>query len=145
MTQLRGVANVDDAYLAAISDMPEAYLECRGSQHRMEITDPFRVVDSRSEQGAQPHMGHDVYAKRVLVCDRCGMERRDFYAITSRRGHTMLVKINATYSPPEGYAISGLGRVAGSRGLVLGMELEHQIQATKTRGRGRPRKGGDAS
>lgn len=135
---------VEDDFLDAVGDMVEAYLECRGSQHLMEITDPFRIVDSRVEERARPHMGHDVYAKRDLRCDRCGMVRHDFYAITSSRGHTMLVKINATYEPPEGYSVSGLGRVPGGRGLVLGMALDRAISRTAVRGRGRPRRGGDA-
>lgn len=135
---------VEDDFLDATTEMPDTYLECRGSQHRMVLTEAFRIVDSRVEQRAQPHMGHDVYAKRSMECDRCGMVRHDFYAITSRRGHTMLVKINATYQPPEGYAVSGLGRVSGGRGLVLGMALDRAMNKTATRGRGRPRKGGDA-
>jgi len=139
MTELRGVANTEDAYLAHLANMPEEYIECRSTQHRMTITNPFRVVDSRVEDGAWPHMGNHVYAKRVLTCDRCGMVRNDFYAISSRRGHTYLTKINATYQPPEGYAVTGLGRVEGSRGLVLGLGLD--ISDTPVRGRGRPRKG----
>ena len=139
MTELRRVATTEDAYLATLANMPETYLECRSTQHRMTITDPFRVVDSRTEQGARPHMGHTLYAKRVLACDRCGMVRNDFYAISSRRGHTYLTKINATYLPPDGYAVTGLGRVEGSRGLVLGLGLD--LGDTPVRGRGRPRKG----
>ena len=139
MTELRGVANTEDAYLTHLANMPEEYIECRSTQHRMAITEPFRVVDSRVEQGAWPHMGNHVYAKRTLTCDRCGMVRHDFYAISSRRGHTYLTKINATYEPPEGYSVSGLGRVEGSRGLVLGLGLD--ISDTPVRGRGRPRRG----
>jgi hypothetical protein len=138
MTELRRVASAEDAYLAHLANMPEEYLECRSTQHKMTITDPFRIVDSRAEEGAYPHMGNYVYAKRSLTCDRCGMVRHDFYSISSRRGHTYLTKINATYQPPEGYAVSGLGRVEGSRGLVLGLGLD--ITDIPVRGRGRPRK-----
>jgi len=139
MTELRRVSNTEDAYLASLANMPEEYLECRSTQHRMAITEPFRVVDARNEEGARPHMNNYLYAKRVLTCDRCGMVRNDFYAISSRRGHTYLTKINATYLPPEGYAVHGLGRVEGSRGLVLGLGLD--LDDIPVRGRGRPRKG----
>jgi hypothetical protein len=139
MTTLRGVTTTEDAYLASLANMPEAYLDCRSTQHRMNVTDSFRIVDTRTEHGARPHMGHTLYAKRVLTCDRCGMVRNDFYAISSRRGHNFLTKINATYEPPEGYAVTGLGRVEGSRGLVLGMGLD--LGETPVRGRGRPRRG----
>lgn len=138
MTELRSVANSEDAYLAHLANMPENYLDCRSTQHRMNVTDPFRIVDSRNEEGARPHMGHTLYAKRVLECDRCGMVRNDFYAISSRRGHTVLTKINATYQAPDGYNISGLGRVPSSRGLVLGLGLD--LSDTPVRGRGRPRR-----
>jgi hypothetical protein len=137
VTTLRGVASIEDAYLAALGDMPETYLECRSTQHRMNVTDSFRIVDTRTEKGARPHMGHTLYAKRVCTCDRCGMVRNDFYAISSRRGHNYLTKINATYEPPEGYSVPGLGRVEGSRGLALGLGLD--IGETQVRGRGRPR------
>jgi hypothetical protein len=69
------------------------------------------------------------------------MIRHDYYSMTSRRGHTMLEKINATYEPPPGYATKGLGRIQGNRGLVLGMALEREINGTPVRGRGRPRRG----
>lgn len=140
MTTLRGVASAEDAFLHAIAEMPDTYQECRATQHRMNITDPFRIVDTKAEAGTRPHLGHEVYAKRVLVCDRCGMERRDYYAISSRRGHTVLRRINATYLAPEGYATVGLGRVTDNRGLILGLALEAEIQG-QTPKRGRPRKG----
>ena len=143
MTTLRSVASNEDAYLASLADMPDAYLECRATQHRMNVTDPFRIVDSRTEQGAREHKGHTLYAKRVCTCDRCGMVRNDYYAISSRRGHHFLTKINATYEPPEGYAVHGLGRVEGGRGLVLGLGLD--LSETPVRGRGRPRRGGGAA
>lgn len=139
----RAVTN-EDQFVAAVQAMPVEYLECRSSQHKMSITDPFRVVDSEHEHGARPHMGNKVYARRDLSCDRCGMERHDFYAISSRRGHMMLTRINASYNPPEGYATQGLGRIPASRGLVMGIALQQEIQETEVRGQGRPRKGGAA-
>lgn len=146
MTVLRGVAGVEDAYLTALQNMPEGYLECRSTQHRMNVTEPFRIVDTDNEAGARPHMGHKIYAKRTLECDRCvdpetghGMIRHDFYAITSRRGHTVLTKINSTYVGPPRYFIEGLGRPEGARGLVLGLGLD--LSSVPVRGRGRPRKG----
>jgi len=145
---LRVVGDPEDAFLAAAGDMPDAYLECRGSQHRFNIAEPFRIVDSGREEGFRKHGGHQVYAVRKMVCDRCidpetghSMVRYDFYEITSHRGHTFLQKIDARYEPPPGYATTGLGRIAGNRGLVLGMALDRAIASTPTRGRGRPRKG----
>jgi hypothetical protein len=145
---LRSVRNVEDAFLEAVDEMPEGYLECRGSQHRFNIIEPFRIVDSAHEAGARPHMGHVVYAKRTLKCDRCidpetgkSMIRHDFYAITSRRGHTYLEKINATYEGPPRYATKGLGRVDGNRGLILGAQLDLAMNQAPVRGRGRPKKG----
>lgn len=138
MTTLRGVSSVEDAYLTALTNMPDSYQECRSTQHRMNVVDQFRIVDTEHEAGARPHLGHTLYAKRTLACDRCGMQRNDFYAISSRRGHTYLTKINATYSPPEGYAVTGLGRVEGGRGLALGRDLD--LSGVPVRGRGRPRR-----
>lgn len=134
----------EDLYYAALQEMarehPE-YLECRGGQHRMNLVEPFRIVDTDNETGMYPHEGHRVYARRVLECDRCGKRRNDFYAITSHRGHTLLRRINATYEDPPGYAIPGLGRVPNARGLVMGMALDENMSGTQVRGRGRPRRG----
>ena len=136
---LRSVGSTEDAFINAVAAMPPEFLACRGSSHRFNISDDFRVVDSVHEQGKRPQGGQQVYAERRLECDRCGMVRVDHYAITSRGGHTMLTKINAIYSAPEGYATVGLGRIAGNRGLVLGMALDNQLQG-RNRGRGRPRR-----
>jgi hypothetical protein len=145
--KLRVVSDPEGEFLAAVEQMPEGYLECRGSQHRFNLIEPFRIVDSGREQGYRSHGGHQVYAVRVLECDRCidpetghGMIRHDYYEITSHRGHTFLRKINASYLPPAGYATSGLGRIAGNRGLVLGAALDRTMNGTPVRGRGRPRR-----
>lgn len=137
MTELRGVVSTEDAYVAQLSNLPGEYLECRSTQHRMNITNPFRIVDTRAEADARAHMGHLLYARRDLECDRCGMVRHDFYAITSRRGHAVLTRINATYHAPEGYLITGLGTVPGRRGLALGIGLD--LSDVPVQGRGRPR------
>lgn len=139
----------EDDFVDAIEDMPESYIECRGTQHRWVLIEPFRIVDTRRENGAHPHMGEQVYARRVLECDRCideetgrGALRFDYYRITSHRGHTFLEKLGSSgYKTPKGYAVKGTGRGAGTRGLVLGMALDRAMNATRTRGRGRPRRG----
>ena len=145
----RAVDN-EDLYYAALEVMARDYphyLECRGGQHLMELQDPFRIVDSKVEQGARPHMGHDVYAKRQYECSRCGKKRNDFYEISSHRGHMVLKRINATYQDPPGFAITGLGRMPLARGLVMGMALQAEIGNIAVPGRGRPRRarGGGAA
>jgi len=143
----------EDLYFAALQQMARDYphyLECRGGQHLMELVEPFRVVDSRTELDEKghrlhAHMGHDVYARRQFECTRCGKKRFDFYEISSYRGHMMLRRINAGYQDPPGFAILGLGRMPNARGLVMGMALEAEISAIPVRGRGRPKKGGGAA
>lgn len=139
---------VEDDFMAMTEEMPEGYLECRGSQHRFVTVEPFRIIDSRREEGFYAHEGNATYAYRKMQCDRCvdpetglSMVRHDFYSITSHRGHTFLEKINSRYEPPPHYATKGLGRVAGNRGLILGAQLDRNINVTQIRGRGRPRKG----
>jgi hypothetical protein len=138
----------EDDFLASYEDKPDGYLECRGSQHRFVTVEPFRIVDSRNEEGFYAHEGNYTYAYRRMECDRCvdpetghGMIRHDFYAISSRRGHTYLEKISARYQPPAGYyAPPGLGGLAGNRGLILGAQLDRNVNVTPIRGRGRPRR-----
>jgi len=136
-----------EEFLKIADEMPDGYLECRGSQHRFVTAEPWRVVDSRNEEGFYPHQGNTTYAYRRMECDRCidpetgvGMIRHDFYAITSHRGHTFLRKIDSRYTPPRGYATRGLGRVEGNRGLILGAALDRAMGAVAVRGRGRPKK-----
>lgn len=144
---MRAVQTPEDAFLSVAEEMPDGYLECRGSQHRFVLIEPFRIVDSEREDGARPHQGHVKYARRVLECDRCidpetghGMIRYDFYSISSLRGHTFLEKINARYIAPAGYSVKGIGRVENNRGLILGAQLDRSLQGTVVRGRGRPSK-----
>lgn len=139
MTTLRGVASVEDAYLARIAEMPENFRACRSGQHWMLVVDAPRIVDSRHEEGIRAIKGEQVYAKQKCECQRCGKVRWDYFRITSRRGHQLLQKIGAYYEKLEGYDIEGLGNVPGARGLVLGLSLE--LEPQPTRGRGRPRKG----
>jgi len=139
---------VEDDFLAMAAGMPDGYLECRGSQHRFVTVENWRVVDSRREEGFYSHNGETTYAYRRMQCDRCvdpetglSMVRHDFYRITSHRGHTFLEKLQPRYQAPPGYATRGLGRVMGSRGLILGAQLDRAMNVTPIRGRGRPRKG----
>lgn len=138
MTTLRGVANIEDVYLARIAEMPENFRACRAGQHWMLVVDPPRIVDSREEH-VQPIKGEQVYARQKCECQRCGKVRWDYFRISSRHGHQRLDKIGAYYVKLEGYDIHGLGVVPGARGFLLGMTLELETQPT--RGRGRPRKG----
>lgn len=139
MTTLRSVVDREDAFLAAIADMPPEYLFCRTSQHRWPAEPPpFRVIDSRVEEGEYAHRGQTKYAKRVMECDRCGALRHDYYELTSRRGRTILRKLDARYDLPPGYATKGLGVVPDYRGLILGLSLD--INDVPVRGRGRPKK-----
>ena len=142
--RLRAVADPVDVFIAAIEEMPEAFLTCRGAQHRWPQTlPPFHVIDSKREKDRHPRGGHDTYAERVLICDRCGMERSDAYAITSMRGRTALHRINSTYTPPPGYSIEGVKgqSTKGLRDLIHGAAFDRDINHTQVRGRGRPRKG----
>ena len=142
MTTLRSVVDREDAFLAAVADMQPEYLICRTNQHRWpEVPQAFRVVDSKVEEHEYAHRGQTRYAKRELVCDRCGTVRHDYYEMTSRRGHTILRKLDARYEYPTGYATKGLGVVPDYRGLILGLALDEALNATPVRGRGRPKKG----
>lgn len=139
---------VEDDFLALAAEMPDGYLECRGSQHRFVTVEEWRIIDSRREEGFHAHVGEQTYAYRRMQCDRCvdpetglSMIRHDFYRITSLRGHTFLEKITSRYEAPPHYATKGLGRVGGNRGLILGAALDRTMNVTSIRGRGRPRKG----
>ena len=142
---MRAVRDVEDAFLERVATWKEEhpeYLICRTSQHRWpQVPPPFRVVDSRTEEGEYAHHGQTTYAKRTLTCERCGGKRHDYYAMTSRRGHTILRKLDARYDLPPGYATKGLGAVPDARGLILGLELQDVINETPVPGRGRPKKG----
>ena len=124
-------------FLAHIAAMPEEWRLCRGGQHRFNVADPLRVVDSSVEQDARPIKGEKVYARQTVECDRCGKVRHDYYRITSRHGHQMCIKIGVYYEKLEGYDLNGNGVIPGNKALVLGMALE---LSAPIRGRGRPRK-----
>lgn len=140
--KLSVVSDPLDAYIAAITSLPERFLVCRDTQHRWPLEPPpFHVVDSKRETGRRARGGHAVYAERVFVCERCGMERSDAYQITSLRGRTSLRRINASYDPPDGYRIEGVGQsVRGMRDLLHGVMFDRAVADTPVQGRGRPKK-----
>jgi hypothetical protein len=72
------------------SDYPDTFLECRATQHRWQRVGLYHAY------------GEIV---RVLTCERCGCDRRDYW---SARGVRLR---NSTYDHPDGYSI-GDGGVA---------------------------------
>jgi len=40
------IQDAEDVFLAHIAAMPEEWRLCRGGQHRFNVADPLRVVDS---------------------------------------------------------------------------------------------------
>jgi ribosomal protein L37E len=126
-------------FLAALAEMPGSYLECRSMLHSWSAADgKFTIVDTNVETSRRRRGGEAVYAERVLTCTRCGMERSDAYRMTSRRGHTALQKIDARYTPPEGYYVKGSGKL--SKDLLLGAKFDADLaEVTPTRRRARKR------
>jgi hypothetical protein len=132
----------EDAFLAAVARMPEAFRQCRTGQHKMTEIESLRIVNVE-EEGVNPIKGERTYARRTVECDRCGKTRHDYFRVGTRRGHQYCDKIGAYYEKLEGYDIEGLGVIPGGRGLILGMMLD--LPTPPVRGRGRPSKGGDAT
>jgi hypothetical protein len=69
-------------------DYPDTYLECRALQHRWKRIGLYHAY------------GEIV---RVLTCERCGCDRRDYW---SARGVRLR---NSTYDHPDGYSIGNGG------------------------------------
>lgn len=139
--RLSAVRDPLDVYIAGLDGMPENFLACRESQHRWDVLENFRIVDAGKESDRRARGGHTVYAERVLVCERCGMERSDAYHISSFRGRTALQRINASYTAPDGYSIEGVGNnIKGMRDLVHGAMFDRVLNQTPVRKPGRPRK-----
>jgi hypothetical protein len=124
-----------EAYLDFLARVPRSYLNCRTMQHRWGDDAEFTLVDSGRETGRRARGGEQVFAERVVVCDRCGMERSTAYRVTSTRGHVALVPIAVTYSPPPGYSLHGVGPVG--RDLLLGLVYEQDLGRPGGRGRRR--------
>lgn len=122
-----------EEFLRSLAGMPDEFLQCRAMRHAWEEEQPFTVVDSTRESGRRPRGGEQVYAERILACSRCGMQRSDAFRITSSNGHSALVKVGASYSPPPNYFVEGAGRLSSE--LVLGAKFDRDMAKVRVRRR----------
>lgn len=76
-----------DAVEELDSDYPENYLQCRSLQHRWGLIGYY-------------HAGGEIV--RSLMCERCGMDRHDFWSPGG-------VRLRNTYTQPSGYRITNGG------------------------------------
>ena len=87
---------------AQLREMPDEFIRCRDIRHSWAVVESYREV-------TDPALGKNVFS-RILMCESCGAVRRDIYRHTRQEG---MVKINAYYRTPPGYAFKNLSDVPG--------------------------------
>jgi len=123
VTQRRRRSNLrerEDLFGEAVEHMSDAYLQCRDLAHDWLITRNYHLVDAAEDVSVQPRLGHNVFVRRLLQCQRCGKKRNDAYIVATKRGWQALEKLNSTYEDPEGYSVKGIGHLAGTSDMVRG-------------------------
>lgn len=118
----------EDEVYRLISELPQAYLQCRDMSHKWDLQHDYAIVDTKVMTHRQPRGGFTRYAERVLKCGRCGMVRSDAYALQKWRSYTVLDKINSGYLPPTNYRLKGVGRFGGLPSIVRGVAFERALQ-----------------
>lgn len=111
----------EDTFMAAVSDMPDNFLQCRDLKHRWDVVRDYHLVDASKDADIEPRLGYAVYIRRLLRCPRCGKKRSDAFVLSDDRRFQVLEKLNSTYTDSDGYLVKGVGRrISGTADLVRG-------------------------
>ena len=80
------------------------YIECRSIRHTWAMN-RFSAVNAEESAKVRKPVGASQVIKRVLICDRCGTVRNDYFGRNSSRG--MFDRIKSEYAYPKGYTFVG--------------------------------------
>jgi hypothetical protein len=102
----------------------DTYLDCRGIQHRWQITDDLHVTE-KVENGEM--------VERHLVCERCTTVRRDRFLMRMDRWSVRRLQVlGASYQYPEDYLLSEMGMVESPREVLRSEQLRRSLNTRKT-------------
>jgi hypothetical protein len=108
---------------AALQDYSEIYLQCRGIQHRWEVTNDLHITEKME--------GGDL-VERHFQCENCETERRDrFLMRRDRWSNYRLEVLGAQYKYPEGYLMSEMGIAEHPREILRHEQLRRAMGTRK--------------
>ncbi len=103
----------------------DTYLDCRGIQHRWQITDDLHVTE-KVENGEM--------VERHLVCERCTTVRRDRFLMRMDRWSVRRLHVlGASYQYPEDYLLSEMGQADSPREVLRSEQLRRAMNKTRAK------------
>jgi hypothetical protein len=123
MPALQTTADPSHTLAAALEGYSEVYLQCRGIQHRWDITDDMHIAE-RTEDGN--------LVVRLFECANCGTIRKDRFLMRMDRWQVNRLEVlGASYKYPEDYLMSEMGGAEHPREILRFEQLRRTLGPRK--------------
>jgi hypothetical protein len=104
---------------AALEDYSEVYLQCRGIQHRWEVTSDLQITEKLQ--------GGDL-VERHFTCERCGTVRKDRFLMRMDRWSVYRLEVlGAQYKYPDDYLMREMGVAEHPREILRHEQLRRAL------------------
>jgi hypothetical protein len=125
MSATRQENNPSLSLAAVLEGYSDIYLDCRGIQHRWNITDDLHVAE-KVENGE--------LVERHLECERCTTVRRDRFLMRMDRWSVRRLQVlGAVYQYPEDYLLSEMGQADSPREVLRSEQLRRAMNKTRAK------------
>jgi hypothetical protein len=108
---------------AALENYSEIYLQCRGIQHRWEVTEELHIAEKLE--------GGDL-VERHLTCENCETLRKDRFLMRADRWKVYRLEVlGAVYKYPEDYLMSEMNLAEHPREILRHEQLRRALGTRK--------------
>jgi hypothetical protein len=108
---------------AALEGYSDVYLQCRGIQHRWNITEDMHISE-RTEDGS--------LVVRIFECENCETTRKDRFMMRMDRWQVNRLEVlGAQYKYPEDYRMSEMGLAEHPREILRFEQLRRTLGPRK--------------
>ena len=110
---------------AALRDYSDVYLQCRGIQHRWNVTEDMHITEKLQ--------GGDL-VERIFTCENCETLRKDRFLMRSDRWQVYRLEVlGAQYHYPDGYLMHEMGKAEHPREILRHEQLRRALGDRKLR------------
>jgi hypothetical protein len=108
---------------AALEGYSDVYLQCRGVQHRWNVTEDLHISE-RTEDGN--------LVERIFECENCETQRKDRFMMRMDRWQVNRLEVlGAQYKYPEDYLMSEMGLAEHPREILRFEQLRRTLGPRK--------------
>ena len=124
MSATRQENNQSLTLVAALEGYSDVYLDCRGIQHRWDITADLHISEKLEGEGE--------LVERHLTCEKCETVRKDRFLLRSDRWSVRRLEvIGAVYKYPDGYLMKEMGLADHPREILRNEQLRRVLNKPK--------------